>query len=370
MTESLQRMRSGRSYMTEEKNKPKQFVLIVDDVEANRFTLRDIILEMGLSPVLTENGPQALKFAEKHLPQLIILDIAMPEMDGYEVCQKLKENVNTREIPIVFISAYDDAKDVVKGFELGGSDYITKPFIREIVKARVGLHLKLTETRLEMKDVNRQLQSSVKQQLQQMEIEKRNVLYALTRVARENAGYDAQHMERMKRNSKLLAEAMQLSDRFSDIISDAYIQTLELAAPLCDLGNVSIPTHILQKQEALTEQEWDIMKTHTTVGARILDDVRNTGDYNDFLQISWEIAMNHHENWDGTGYPNHIKEEEIPLSAQIVSVASAFCALTEKRMYRNAYSAEDAIIEMEKEAGKKYNPEIFKIIKMIQRRLE
>lgn len=356
--------------MMEEKNKSKQFVLIVDDVEANRFTLRDIIQEMGLSPVLTENGQQALKFAEKHLPQLIILDIAMPGMDGYEVCRKLKEDVNTREIPIVFISAYDDAKDVVKGFELGGSDYITKPFIAEIVKARVGLHLKLTETRLEMSDINRQLQISIKQQLKQMEIEKRNVLYALTRVARENAGYDTEHMERMKRNSKLLAEAMQLSERFSDTISDGFIQTLEMAAPLCDLGNVSIPTHILQKQDKLTAAEWTIMETHTSVGARILEDVRNTGDYNDFLQLSWEIALNHHENWDGSGYPNKIKGEEIPLSAQIIAVASSFCALTEDRMYRKAFSVEEAIGEMEKDSGIKFNPDIFRILKMIYKRLE
>ncbi len=352
-----------------EQNKGKNIVLIVDDVESNRFALRDIVLDMGLSPVLTESGAQALRFLEKHQPLLIILDIAMPEMDGFEVCSRLQENVDTKDIPIIFISAFDDAKDVVKGFELGGSDYITKPFIPEVVKARVGLHLKLTQTRQEMLEINRQLKTSVAQQLSQMEIEKRNVLYALTRVARENAGYDEMHMERVKRNSKLLAEAMQLSELFADTISDSYIQTVELAAPLCDLGNVAIPTHILQKQESLDSEEWELMKTHTLVGARVIADVKNTGDYNDFLQISWEIALNHHENWDGSGYPNQISGSEIPLSAQIVAVASAYCSLTEKRVYREAFSGEQAVEELLQDAGTKYNPEIVKVMKMIYKRM-
>lgn len=352
-----------------EANKGKQMILVVDDVESNRFSLRDIILEMGLQPVLTENGAQALRMVEKHPPQLIILDIAMPVMDGYEVCQILKSNVETRDIPVIFISAFDDAKDVVKGFEIGGSDYVTKPFIPEVVKARINLHLKFTETQQEMKEMNRHLQVSVKQQLGQMEIEKRNVLYALTRVARENAGYDVAHMDRIRRNSKLLAEAMQLSGLFSETISDQFIETLELAAPLCDLGNVAIPTHILQKKASLNDEERKIMQTHTLVGARILQDIKDNGDYNDFIQISWEIALYHHENWDGSGYPNGISGEEIPVSAQIVSVVSDFCALTENRFYRGSYAAEKAIEIMETESKERLNPDIFHILKLIRKRL-
>ena len=189
-------------------------ILVVDDVEANRFVLRDIITDMGCMPVLTENGMQALKMAGHIKPELMILDIAMPQMDGYEVCQKIKENPETRDIPIIFISAFDEPADIVKGFNIGGEDYITKPFIPEVVKARIGVHLKLSEANKSMAKLNRKLQIALEEQLKKMEAERRSVLYALIRVARENACYDEAYMERLSFNCKKLAGAMQLSDTF------------------------------------------------------------------------------------------------------------------------------------------------------------
>lgn len=344
-------------------------ILIVDDVEANRFVLRDIITEMGYLPILTENGIQALKMVEHITPQLIILDIAMPGMDGYEVCRKLKENADTREIPIVFISAFDEAEDIVKGFSLGGEDYITKPFIPEVVKARVGMHLKLYEANRNIMEMNRQLQVSISEQIRQIEMERKSVLYALIRVARENACYDEAYMERLSYNCRILTEAMQLSAQYGHLISDSYISTIELAAPLCDLGNMAIPTNVLQKQGALTEEENAIMQTHTTIGARILRDVGGAGSDNSFIRMAVDIANYHHENWDGSGYPSHKREEEIPLAAQIVSVVSAYCALTEKRTYREAFSQERAVTIMEEDICKKFNPSIFMILKKIVRQL-
>lgn len=344
-------------------------ILVVDDVDTNRFVLRDIIQEMGCQPVLTENGMQALKMVSRIHPRLIILDIAMPEMDGYEVCKVLKENPETRDIPIIFISAFDDPSDVVKGFDLGGEDYITKPFIPKIVKARLQLHLKLYDTNKELVEMNRRLQTSVSEQLYQLELEKRNVLYALTRVARENACYDKNHMERLCYNCRILAEAMQLSADYSHLISDAYVDTIELAAPLCDLGNVAIPTELLQKKGSLSQEERDVIRTHAEVGAKILQDIMDTGDYNDFLQMSLDIAHYHHENWDGSGYPCGKSGEEIPLSAQIVSVVSAYCAMTEERVYRDSYHIEETLAMMEADAGKKFNPNIFGILCKIYRQL-
>lgn len=344
-------------------------ILVVDDVDTNRFVLRDIIQEMGCQPVLTENGMQALKMVGRIHPRLIILDIAMPEMDGYEVCKVLKENPETRDIPIIFISAFDDPSDVVRGFDLGGEDYITKPFIPKIVKARLQLHLKLYDTNKELVEMNRRLQTSVSEQLHQLELEKRNVLYALTRVARENACYDKNHMERLCYNCRILAEAMQLSADYSHLISDAYVDTIELAAPLCDLGNVAIPTELLQKKESLSQEERNVIRTHAEVGAKILQDIMDTGDYNDFLQMSLDIAHYHHENWDGSGYPCGKSGEEIPLSAQIVSVVSAYCAMTEDRVYRDSYHIEETLTMMEADAGKKFNPNIFGILCKIYRQL-
>lgn len=317
-------------------------ILIVDDVETNRFVLRDIIAEMGYRPVLTENGMQALKLVERHRPQLIILDVAMPEMDGYEFCRIMKQNVNTREIPIIFISAFDDPTDIVEGFDLGGEDYITKPFIPEVVKARIGIHLKLSETSKNLAEVNRKLQTSISEQLLQVELEKKNVLRTLLCVLKETEGYDKRYMERLSHNAKILSEAMQLSPKYGDSISDKYIEIIELAAPLCD---------------------WE-------KAGRILDDISVNGDYNEFIRRTLEIVNAQHENWDGSGGPAGRKGNEIPLAAQIIKTAREYCILTEGREYSLAYSMEEAFEIMEQEAGIKFNPEIFAILKKIYRQLK
>lgn len=343
-------------------------ILIVDDVEANRFVLRDIINSMGYEPVLTENGVQALRMLQYIKPQLIILDIAMPEMDGYEVCEKIKADSEKRDIPIIFISAFDEPSDVVKGFAAGGEDYITKPFIPEVVKARVGMHLKLYEANLHMSEINRKLQVSVAEQIKNLEKQRQSVLYALIRVARENAHYDKNYMERLSYNCRILAEAMQLSASFGHVVSDNYIDTIELAAPLCDLGNMAIPSDILQKKDVLTLDEMRTMQRHTTIGAQILEDIAAIGNDNGFIRMAIEIANFHHENWDGSGYPSGKKENEIPLSAQIVAVVGVYCALTEDRTYREAFDPQQALEIMEKDI-KKFNPDIFVILKKIARQL-
>jgi len=344
-------------------------ILIVDDVETNRFILRDIIQEMGYQPILTESGVQALKIVQRMKPELIILDIAMPQMDGYDVCKELKSNPETKDIPIIFISAFDNTDDIVKGFTLGGEDYITKPFMAEVVKARVSTHLKLHDSNRRMTELNRRMQMSMAEQVKQMELERKTILYALIRIARENAHYDERYMDRLSYNCRILTEAMQLSDRYDHLISDNYVAVMELAAPLCDLGNMAIPTNILQKQGTLTEEENEIMRTHTVIGAGMLRDISNVVRDNRLLQVAIEIANYHHENWDGSGYPEGRKEEEIPLSAQIVSVAATYCALTEPRTYRDSFTQEEAFEIMEKDAAKRFNPEIFRIMKKIVRQL-
>jgi putative two-component system response regulator len=355
--------------MAELMGKNEVFILIVDDVEANRFVLKDIISDMGYRPVLAENGVQALKLLEHFHPQLMILDIAMPQMDGYELCGMLKGDISTRDIPIIFISAFDDPVDIVKGFNLGGEDYITKPFIPEVVKARVRLHLRLNDTNKDLLEINRQLQVSVNEQMRRRETEKKNVLYALTRVARENAGYDEEHMERLSYNCRVLSEAMQLSNTYDTIISDSYVETIELAAPLCDIGNVAVPTEILKKEGNLDEQENAAMQKHTVIGTTILADIEKNGDYNDFVSMAKDIAHFHHENWDGTGYPDGISKDEIPLCAQIVNIAGAYCSLTEKRTFREAYGKDEALTMMKEDSGSRYNPEILDIMQKISRQL-
>lgn len=350
-------------------NREKVCILIVDDVEANRFILRNIIVDMGYQPVLAENGVQALKIFSRCHPQLILLDISMPEMDGFEFCKVIKNNPDSRDVPIIFISAFDDESDIEKGFALGGEDYITRPFIPEEIKARVGVRLKLYDANQKLLETNRKLQMVISEQLKQIEQEKKTVLYALANVARENSFYDDEHLERLQYNCRILAQAMQLSELYEHVISDTYIEALELSAPLCDVGNVAVPMEILKKNAHLTESEMDIMKTHTTIGAQILQDISATGDYNDFIQVAVDVARYHHENWDGSGYPSGMKGEEIPLSAQIVALVSTYCALTERRTYREPYSSEESLEIMQADVGSKFNAEIFQIFKKISRQL-
>lgn len=338
-------------------------ILIVDDVETNRLVLEEIIKEMGCSTILAENGQQALDMVRTHKPQLVLTDISMPGMDGYELCRTLKKNSNTKNIPIVFISAFDDPMDIVEGFLLGGEDYITKPFIPEVVQARVGVHLSLYETKNELMEINRRLQVSVDEQLKQMELEKRNILYALANITMQNTNYENDYMERLRRNCRILAQGMQLSPLYEDSISDTHIDSIELAASLCDIGNIGIPTDILNKKGQLTDEENAILQNHTNIGARLISDLYVNSDYNEFISTAIDIAHYHHEKWDGSGYPDGLKAEEIPLSAQIVSVMERYTSLTEKG-YK---TREEALAIMRDEVGIAFNNDIFKICDKISR---
>lgn len=343
--------------------KNRATILIVDDVETNRLILEEIIQSMGCNPVLAENGEQALELAGQCGPQLILTDISMPGMDGYKLCRLLKANKQTKDIPIVFISAYDDPNDIVQGFRLGGEDYITKPFIPEIVQARVGVHLNLHQAKHDLMEMNRRLQVSVSEQLKQIEQEKKNILYALANMAAKNYGYENGHMERLKNNCRILAQGMQLSPMFEDKISDSYIDTVEIAAPIHDIGNIGIPKEILNKKSGLTEEETALIQSHTEIGAQLLKDLHVNTDYNDFISISIEITHYHHENWDGSGYPDGLKEDEIPLSAQIVATVERYCTLTGKE----GCTREEALERMDADSGVRFNPDIYQICCKISR---
>ena len=339
-------------------------ILVVDDVEINRIVLEEIIKEMGYDVVSAESGEMALEMIRESMPQLLLTDISMPGMTGYELCRIVKGDRKTRDIPVVFISGFSDPKDIVEGFSLGGADYITKPFISEVVQARVGVHLRLNQASRELKEMNRKLQVSINEQLKQMEREKKDILYALADIAARNSAYEMEYLERLSRNSKILAQGMQLSPVFEDKVSDSYVDTIGIAAPLCDIGNIGVPTEVLRK-DRLTEEEEALVQSHTDIGAKLLSDLHIGNDYNDFVSTAMDIAHYHHENWDGSGYPDGIREEAIPLAAQIVSIMGAYCMLTG----RQHYDREEALEIMERDAGVKYNPAILNICRKISRQL-
>lgn len=339
-------------------------VLIVDDVESNRLILGEIIGSMGCVPVLAGSAVQALSRIKEFQPQLVLTDISMPDIDGYELCRILKGNEATKDIPVIFISAFDNPQAIVEGLSYGGEDYITKPFVAEVIKARVGVHLRLNEARRELLEMNRRLKASVDEQLHQMELEKKNILYALANIAAQGLENTKESVRRLSANCRILAQGMQLSPIFGDRISDDFIETLELAAPLCDIGNIGVPKEILQKKAPLTKEEQESMQEHTRIGAKLLKDLYVNHDYNDFIGISADMIRYHHERWDGSGYPDGLKGEQIPLAAQIVSTMARYIELTS-----GGESREEALNTMEQEAGTAINPAVFGICFKIARQL-
>lgn len=343
-------------------------ILIVDDGESNREILKDIVEDAGYKAITAEDGIEALEILQKTLPHLIISDIYMPKMDGIELCVQIKKNPETADIPVIFESS--DGIDVLQeGFKKGGVDYIPKPFYAEIVKARIDLHLQLQAAQREQREANRMLQVSVREQLKQIENEKKNMLYALNNVIKANMRYDERHIDRVAYNCRMMAEALQLSNEYQGKISDTFIETIGIAAPVCDLGNVSISDAILYKSGKLTDDEMEAVKKHTEYGASIISEIMKVESNNDYLQMGYDIALSHHESFDGSGYPEGKCGGEIPVAAQIVSIVSAYCAMTEDRPYRKAFEPGEAISMIKDMAGIKYNPLLCDVIGMIVNQL-
>lgn len=344
----------------------KETILIVDDVETNRLVLEEIIKGMNCQPILAESGEAALEIVKSASPELVLTDISMPGMDGYELCRVLKSSEKTKDIPVIFISAYDNPEDIMEGFFLGGEDYITKPFIPEVVEARVGVHLRLHEAKRELMEMNRRLQVSVSEQLKQMEEEKKRILYALADISAKNSNYEKEHMEKLRKNCRILAQGMQLSPLYESKISDTFVDTIEISAPLCDIGQIEIPREILQKDmQDLTAEERQLIQDHPKIGAEILNGFCVNNDYNDFIGTSIDITHYHHENWDGSGYPEGLAGDEIPLAAQIVSIMDRYGILLDKENH----SREEALEILGKESGIRFNPDIYDICCKISRQL-
>lgn len=347
----------------------KKVVLIVDDVESSREILGDIIESMGCEVLPAGNGERALEILKERIPDVIITDVYMPGMDGIALCNIVKSDPATQKIPIILASA-DMSSNVCDGFRSGGEDFLNKPFYPEIVKAKLNTFFDLIDTRAELQETGRMMHITVREQLRRIEEEKRNVLYALTRIVNENFIFDDNHSTRIAYNCRVLAEALQLSNEYGDVISDSFIDTIEIAAPICDLGNVAIPSDILRKKDVFTEEERSIVKRHTVLGGNIVKDIMEMETNNEFLKMSYDIACNHHEYYGGGGYPEGKRGDEIPLSAQIVSIVSAYCAMTEPRPYREAFTPLEAIGMIQEKAGEQFAPFLCEVMGMIAGRLK
>lgn len=345
-------------------------ILVVDDVNANLVVLAEMIKNAGYIARPVTSVRQAMSAIDVVEPNLILLDITMPEIDGFEFCAMLKKNINTREIPIIFISALNLTQDKIKGFQLGAVDYIAKPFEVEEVTLRINTHLKYYRMQQELEIYNKKLYKIINDQIRNIYDEQKNILYALTKLSARRDEAEAGHLERVSKNSRLLAMCMQLSPQYEKEITDSFIETLELAAPLHDIGMIAISDHIRLQPFKLNFEEEKIMKTHCEIGASTLEEIYSYNEHNEFIRMAINIAMFHHENWDGSGYPKGLKGLDIPLCARIVAVVNDYDICVSKRSYKTACLQDDCFDMVNYKSGIKFDPDIVMIFNKIKHRLK
>ncbi len=317
-------------------------ILIVDDTLANLQLLSGMLKARGYKARAALTGKLALQAAESAPPDLILLDISMPEMDGYEVCERLKADPQLKEIPVLFVSAHYETMDKVRAFRVGGVDYITKPYQFDEIHARVETHLKLRRLQLELEHHNQHLQELVQAQVKEIADSQMAAIFALAQLAESRDHETGQHLKRVQLLSRLLATKLAESSRYREYMDAPYIDNLYHASPLHDIGKVALPDRILLKPEKLTRDEIEVMQTHTIHGAQTLEAVRRQYPKNSFINMGIAIARAHHERWDGSGYPDGLKGEEIPFSARIMAVVDVYDALRTMRCYKPAFSHEKA----------------------------
>lgn len=334
-------------------NRKKQ-ILVVDDSEHNIDLIIDALDDQYRISVATI-GPDVLDLMEIILPEIILLDVMMPGMDGYEVCRILKSDYRFTNIPVIFLTALTDDADETKGLALGAVDYITKPFNPHLLAQRVKTHMLLKEHR-------DHLEEKVKQQSNLLDITQDVTIEIAGKLAEYRDEETGEHITRTKNYLRLLVDqTRQLKKSASRIMDDRYINLLIKSAPLHDIGKVAIPDHILLKPGKLTIPEFEIIKKHTVYGRDIImNSARHLGR-DSFLAIAQEITYSHHEKWDGTGYPEGLKGNDIPLAGRLMALADVYDALISRRIYKPAFSHEKAVRIITQQKGTHFDPDLVEV---------
>ena len=337
----------------------RQTILIVDDTPDN-ITLLSALLKDRYKTRVATHGERALKIAAADPPpDLILLDIMMPGMDGYEVCQRLKADPRTADIPVIFLTAKVQVEDEEKGLKLGAVDYITKPISPPIVLARVETHLTLKNARQFLKDRNASLEAEVRRRTQEVAAIQDVTILAMASLAETRDNETGNHIRRTQHYVRALAKKLQTHPRFAPALSDATIDLLFKSAPLHDIGKVGIPDRILLKPGDFTPEEFEIMKTHAALGRdAILAAEKSLNAPHSFLRFAREIAYSHQERWDGSGYPEGLAGDAIPLSARLMAVADVYDALISQRVYKAGMPHEQAAAMVVEGRGTHFDPDI------------
>ena len=344
-----------------ENMKTRDMILIVDDIEINRIVLEEILSD-AYDAISVESGEAAISFmaSGEVMPSMILLDIMMPGMDGYETLQLIKKNPLTEHIPVIFITAEDAKLNEAKGLELGAVDFISKPFSVEIVKARVAAQLRLYHYSVK-------LEKMVQQKVNELLHSKEKMLEIMADIIEYRSFESGSHVKRTRDLTYILAKCLCENAKLDRAISESEVAIVAKAAPLHDIGKISIPDNVLLKNGKLTQEEYTVMKTHAMLGGEMVKLMMRDLTENDaYLECCYDITLYHHERWDGKGYPNGIAGEVIPLSARILSLVDVYDALTTDRVYKEAMSHEEAVEIINEGAGTQFDEKVVEAFMMVK----
>ncbi len=312
-------------------------VLIVDDDELALEVLHHLLTKAGYEVVTSTNGVEALKELRKDSCRLVVCDWEMPAMDGVELCRQIRAQDFTGYVYVILLTGRDSKEDTIEGLSAGADDFVTKPFDPAELLARVRIGERILS--LETRDV---------------------AIFAMAKLAESRDPETGEHLERMRTYSRIITEFLAKDNQFDEPISEDYPRLIYLTSPLHDIGKVGIPDCVLLKPGRLSDREFDIMKTHTTIGASTLEASVRQYPGVAYLHLATDIALTHHERFDGSGYPRGLVGRDIPLCGRIVALADVYDALTSKRVYKRAFTHDIARSMILEESGKHFDPNIVK----------
>ena len=347
-----------------------EVILVVDDDSAN-LMLAQKILGGTYRVAAANSGAVAFKYLEKNRPDLILLDINMPEMSGFEAIERLKKDDRYSSIPVIFLTADKSTETETKCFKAGAVDFVGKPFVPEVLISRVKKTIELEKYRSNLEEIVKEQTALLAERAKRISDIQNHVIVGMANLIESRDGSTGKHVKNTQLYVTMIVNELKKLGYFSDILDDDYIQNVCKAAPLHDIGKIKVPDAILQKPGRLTEEEFMEMKRHTEYSTDIIKDIIGDVEDEKYVQIVSDIALYHHERWDGTGYPKGLAAEQIPLSARIMAVADVFDALYEERCYKSPIRPAKKVLDiLEKGKGTQFDPIIVDVFVSIEQELK
>ena len=333
-------------------------VLIVDDLEQNIDVLMRFLKPMGFAVAAAQTGEEALAQVRDHPPDVILLDLVMPGMNGFEVCRQLKQSERTRHIPVIIITGIQDKQANVDAVEAGADDFLLKPFDRVLLEARIRSSVKAKVLHDRLLAYQQELEDRVAERTKQLALTQHITVFSLAKLSESRDTETGDHLERMRSYTRELAIELSSWPEYEDVIHSTFVEELYHSSPLHDIGKVGIPDRILLKPGKLSQEEFEVMKSHTLIGGDTLQAADVEAGQDSFLAMGRDIAYFHHEKYDGSGYPYGAAAKEIPLPARIVALADVYDALSSKRPYKEPFDHERSKQIILEGRGTHFDPDV------------